>query len=78
MAEKTPRPDHDAKVCSALKALGYTVAKKIRLYGEEVEATSDPFPTEGGFAIRVKSGKPPQREREVQIPLSVIEVARRA
>lgn len=75
---KSPQHDHEARVCSALKTLGYTASKKIRLYGQEVEATSDPFPAEGGFAIRVKSGKPPQRERKLQIPLSVIEVARRA
>lgn len=70
-------PAGDKKVCSVLKSLGYSTAKKIKLYGQEVEATSDPFPDAGGFAINVKSKKPPQRERKVQIPLSVIQVARR-
>ena len=78
MAAKTSRSDRDSKVCSALKSLGYSTSKKIRLYGEEVEATSDPFPADGGFAIRVKSKKPPQSERNVQIPLSLVEVAKRA
>jgi len=42
-----------------------------------MEATSDPFPADGGYAIRVRDKKPPQRERNIQIPLSVLEIARR-
>ena len=76
MAAKLPAGDK--KVCSVLKSLGYSASKNIRLYGQEVEATSDPFPADGGFAINVRSKKPPQRERKVQIPLSVVSVARRA
>jgi len=75
---RTRRPDYDPKVCATLRSLGYSVSKRIRLYGEELQATSDPFPAEGGFAIRVRSRNSPEDERTVQIPLSVVEVARHA
>jgi len=77
MAAKTSRPDRDTKICSALKSLGYSKSKRLRLYGKEMEATSDPFPADGGYAIRVRDKKPPQRERNIQIPLSILTVARR-
>ena len=77
MTARTAHPDQ-AKVCTTLKSLGYSTEKTIRLYGEELQATSDPFPAEGGFSIRVRNRKAPARERNVQIPLSVVEVAKHA
>jgi len=76
MTTKDQHSDTLPKVCAKLKSLGYSASKRIRLYGEELQTTSDPFPVEGGFAIRVRSSDSPQNERNVQIPLSVVEVAR--
>ena len=78
MTARTRRSDSDPKVSAMLKSLGYSVSKKILLYGKELQATSDPFPAGGGFAIRVRSRNSPEKEQTVQIPLSVVEIARRA
>lgn len=79
MVAKAARPNSDPKICANLKSLGYTGSKRLRLYGEELETTSDPFLDEKEkFVIRVRSKKGPQSERNVRIPLSVVEVARRA
>jgi hypothetical protein len=36
-----------AEVCASVKRLGYGVKQSIRLYGEEFEVISDPFPEAG-------------------------------
>ena len=43
------------EVCDHVKHLGYATSGRIRLYGEEFEVVSDPFPENDGIAVRVKS-----------------------
>lgn len=61
-----------ADMCSRIKHLGYTVAGKIRLYGEELEVVSDPFPEADGVAVQVRSRKNPM-VRKLRIPATVLQ-----
>jgi hypothetical protein len=66
-----------AEVCAKVKRLGYAANQKIRLYGEEFEVISDPFPDAGGIAISVKTVKD-HAVRAVRLPVTVLQTAKRA
>lgn len=59
-------------ICARVKNLGYTVSKRVRLYGEELEVVSDPFPEADGIAVQVKSRKNPT-VRKMRIPATVLQ-----
>ena len=63
-------------ICNRVKHLGYTVSGKVRLYGEEFEVVSDPFPAEDGIAVHVKSKKNPA-VRVLQLPATVLQGVRK-
>ncbi len=65
-----------AEVCVKVKRLGYGVNQSIRLYGEEFEVISDPFPEAGGIAVSVRTKKS-DRIRVVQLPATVLQSVRR-
>ena len=46
-----------AEVYASVKRLEYGSQQSIRLYGEEFEVISDPFPEAGGIAVSVKTKK---------------------
>ena len=46
-----------AEVCAHVKKIGYSVSKKIRIYGEDFAVLSDPYLTEEGVSIEVCSVK---------------------
>ena len=48
------------EMCARVKMLGYTTAGRVRLYGEELEIVSEPFPEANGIAVRAKSSKVPE------------------
>jgi hypothetical protein len=54
-----------------IKKFGYAASQKIRIYGEDFEVLSDPFPSDGGIAIHVCSTRTSQR-RLLQLPATVI------
>lgn len=60
------------EICASVKRLGYGASQSVRLYGEEFEVVSDPFPAEGGIAVRVKS-KNREGLRVVQLPATVLQ-----
>jgi hypothetical protein len=62
-------------VCEKLKKLGYARSNHIRLYGEQFELISDPFPHETGIAVQVTKldGKAP---RTVRLPLPILHMAK--
>jgi hypothetical protein len=60
-----------SEVCAEIKKFGYTVSQRIRIYGEEFEVLSDPFPSEGGVAIKVRS-RSSLEGRVRQLPATVI------
>ena len=59
-------------ICARVKHLGYTVSGRVRLYGEELEVVSDPFPEADGVAVHVKSSKNPT-VRKMRIPATVLQ-----
>ena len=62
------------EMCSRVKRLGYSTARRVRLYGEEFEIVSEPFPDANGIAVRAKSRKDPEI-RVVHLPVMVIQTA---
>ena len=70
-------PSKDRETCRKLITLGYARSNRVRLYGQEVELMSDPFPhREGGIAVEVAESKE-SASRTVRLPLSVVQVATR-
>jgi hypothetical protein len=62
-------------ICAQVKHLGYAISRRIRLYGEEFEVVSDPFPEAGGIAVHVTTKKD-STIRVLQIPATVLRGAR--
>jgi len=65
-------PILSAEICAGVKRLGYGASQKVRLYGEEFEVVSDPFPEAGGIAVQVKSKKNATL-RVVQLPATILQ-----
>ncbi len=65
-----------ADICESVKRLGYGAKQNIRLYGEEFEVISDPFPEAGGIAVSVKTKKS-NHVRVIQLPATVLQSVRR-
>jgi hypothetical protein len=61
-----------AEICASVKRLGYGISQSIRLYGEDFEVISDPFPEAGGIAVSVKTKKS-DGIRVVQLPATVLQ-----
>lgn len=61
-----------AEIYVSVKRLGYGPSQCIRLYGEEFEVISDPFPEAGGIAVSVKTKKG-DCIRVVQLPATVLQ-----
>jgi hypothetical protein len=64
-----------SQVCADVKNLGYAASGRIRLYGEEFEVISDPFPEDDGIAVRVKTKKD-SNVRVLQLPATILQSVR--
>jgi len=64
----------ELEVCKKLKHLGYARSKHIRLYGEQFQLVSDPFPHETGIAIEVVK-RDNQDRRTLRLPLPILKMA---
>ena len=74
----TSHPDHSpsiAEIIESVKRLGYGASQNIRLYGEEFEVISDPFPEAGGIAVSARTKKV-EGIRVVQLPATVLQSVR--
>ncbi len=61
--------------CKKLISLGFARSNHVRLYGQELQLVSDPFPQDdGGFAIEVRA-KAESTTRTMKLPLPVVHVA---
>jgi hypothetical protein len=60
-----------AEICARVRSLGYAASKRIRIYGEELEIVSDPFPDSGGIAIHVRTGDE-SRTRILRLPAMLL------
>jgi len=63
------------EICNSIKRLGYGASQNIRLYGEEFEVISDPFPEAGGIAVNVRTKKS-NGVRILQLPATVLQSVR--
>jgi hypothetical protein len=61
-----------SEMCAHVKHLGYAAPGRIRLYGEEFEVVSDPFPEDDGIAVQVRT-KRNSAVRILQLPATVIQ-----
>jgi hypothetical protein len=61
-----------SEMCDHVKHLGYAAPGRIRLYGEEFEVLSDPFPENDGIAVHVKT-KSNSTVRVLQLPATVVQ-----
>jgi hypothetical protein len=64
-----------SQICADVKNLGYGASGRIRLYGEDFEVISDPFPEADGIAVRVKTKKD-SRVRVLQLPSTILQSVR--
>jgi len=65
------RYDSVSEICARVKHLGYAASQRIRIYGEEFDVVSDPFPEANGIAIRVKK-RGESQIRILQLPATVL------
>ena len=59
-------------ICARVKKLGYKTSGRVRLYGEEFELVSDPFPEANGIAVHAKSRRNPE-VRVLHLPTTVLQ-----
>jgi hypothetical protein len=64
------------EVCDQLQRMGYAQSKRIRIYGQEFEVVSNPFPQGNGIAVRALSMRD-TRARTLQLPLPVVQMVTR-
>jgi len=62
-------------LCTHVKHLGYATSRRIRLYGEEFQVVSDPFPEANGVAVHVTTKKD-SSIRVLRIPATVLQRAK--
>jgi hypothetical protein len=57
--------------CARIKELGYRLSAHAKLYGENFEIISDPFPEGGGVAVRVVTATDPTI-RTLRLPVAIL------
>ena len=62
-------------MCKHVKHLGYGSAAQVRLYGEEFEVVSDPFPRAGGIAVQARARKD-STVRVLRLPTTILQPVR--
>jgi hypothetical protein len=60
------------EACARIKHLGYVACRRVRIYGEEFELLSDPFPQADQIAIRAKAKGDP-RVRILRLPVTILQ-----
>ena len=65
------------EICDQIKQRGYAPSNVVRIYGEEFEILSDPFPEDEGVAIRVRSRRT-SLTRVLQLPATLVQPRRAA
>lgn len=76
MASRNVESPSISQICADVKQLGYSVSKHVRLYGEEFEVVSDPFPEADGIAVQVTTKKD-SKIRVLQLPATVLHSVKR-
>jgi hypothetical protein len=69
-------PSSVSDVCAHIKDMGYAPSGRVRLYGEDFEVVSDPFPQDDGIAVHAKSLRRDAKNnpvRVLQLPATMIQ-----
>jgi hypothetical protein len=64
-----------SEMSDRLKQLGYAESKRIRIYGQEFEVLSNPFPQGRGIAVKAVLRRT-METRILQLPLPVLQMVR--
>jgi hypothetical protein len=64
------------QLCERLRQLGYAQSKRIRIYGQEFDVISNPFPQGKGIAVKAQS-KREKQERVLMLPLPILQMVTR-
>lgn len=64
------------EVCIQLQKMGYAQSKRIRIYGQEFEVVSNPFPQGDGIAVQAFS-QGERQTRTLRLPLPVVQMVTR-
>lgn len=67
----TTRDRSPAEDCIRIRELGYKLSAHAKLYGENFEIVSDPFPEGGGIAVRVVTETNPAI-RTLRLPVAIL------
>jgi hypothetical protein len=70
------RIDSVEEACARIKHLGYVACRRVRIYGEEFELLSDPFPEADRIAIRAKAIRD-SSVRILRLPVTIVQSGRR-
>jgi len=62
-----------SEMCDRLKQLGYAESRQIRIYGQEFELLSNPFPQGRGIAVKAVLRRT-MEARILQLPLPVLQM----
>jgi hypothetical protein len=62
-----------SEICDRLRDMGYAQSKRIRIYGQEFEVVSNPFPQGHGIAVQAVS-KEEMHPRTLPLPLPVVQM----
>jgi len=74
-ANRFTRIESVEDACARIKHLGYVAFRRVRIYGEEFELLSDPFPERDRIAIRAKA-KGDSGVRILRLPMAIVESGR--
>jgi hypothetical protein len=69
------RIDSVEGACARIKRLGYSASRRVRIYGEEFELLSDPFPQEDQIAVRARANGD-SGVRILRLPVTLVQSAR--
>ncbi len=61
--------------CVRIRRLGYVASRRVRIYGEEFELLSDPFPEHDRIVIRARA-KGESSTRILRLPVTIIQSSR--
>jgi hypothetical protein len=63
------------ELCERVKRLGYTASNRIRIYGEEFDLVSDPFPDGEGVAIHA-AVRGEMNVRVLRVPVAIMQAGK--
>ena len=60
-----------AENCARIRDMGFATSRHVKMYGQRLELTSDPFDEDGYTAVHALSGNDPT-ERTIRLPVGIL------